>query len=75
MVSTYRVHLLKPAIIVNIKGQVFGQAGRSRQLALVITALTTYSTDRWNLINMVILAKYIITKRMIIDKFYKVFET
>ena len=31
--------------------------------------------DRWNLIDIVILIKRTITKRIIINKFYKVFET
>jgi hypothetical protein len=53
---------------------VFGQAARSRQLALVVTALIIYSTDKWNLINIVILARRIITKRITINKFYKVFK-
>jgi len=53
---------------------VFGRAARSGQLALVVTTLTMYSTDKWNLIDMVILARYTITKRMIINKFYKVFK-
>ena len=61
--------------MVNIKRQVFGWAGRSRQLVLVVTVLTIYSTDRWNLIDMVMLIKRIITERMTINKFYKVFET
>jgi len=74
LVSTYRVHLLKPAIIVDIEVQVFGQAARSRQLAPVVTASTIYSTDKWNLINMVMLARRTITKRIIINKFYKVFK-
>ena len=74
LVSIYRVHLLKPATTVDIEVQVFGQAARSRQLALVVTALTTYSTDKWNLINMVILVRHIITKRMTINKFHKVFK-
>ena len=52
----------------------FGQAARSRQLAPVVTALTIYSTDGWNLINMVMLVRRIITKRIIINKFYKVFK-
>ena len=62
-------------ITVNTKGQVFGRAGRSRQPVPVVTVLTTYSTDRWNLINIVMLIKRIITKRIIINKFYKVFKT
>ena len=37
--------------------------------------LTIYSTDRWNPIDIVILMKRIMTKRMIINKFYKVFKT
>ena len=52
----------------------FGRAARSRQPALVVTTLTTYSTDKWNLINIVILVRRIITKRIIINKFYKVFK-
>ena len=52
----------------------FGRATRSGQLALVVTVLTIYSTDKWNPINMVILARRIITKRIIINKFYKVFK-
>ncbi len=75
LVFTHRVHLLKLVIIINIKGQVFGQAGRSRQLAPVVTALIIYSIDRWNPIDMVMLIKYIITKRIIINKFHKVFKT
>ena len=74
MVSIYRVHLLKPAIMVDIEVQVFGQAARSGQLALVVTALIIYSTDKWNPINIVILVRRIITKRIIINKFYKVFK-
>ena len=61
--------------MVDIKVQVFGQATRSRQLALVVTALTIYSIDKWNLINIIILTRRIITKRIIINKFYKVFKT
>ena len=53
----------------------FSQAGRSGQLAPVVTALITYSIDRWNPINIVILTKHIITKRITINKFYKVFKT
>ena len=75
MVSIHRVHLLKLATIVDIKGQVFGRASRSRQPVLVVTVLTTYSTDRWNLIDMVILIKRTMTERMTINKFYKVFKT
>ena len=75
MVSTYRVYLLKLAIIVDIEVQVFSQAARSRQLALVVTALITYSTDKWNPINIVILIKRTITKRITINKFYEVFKT
>ena len=70
----HRVHLLKLATIVDIEVQVFGRAARSGQLALVVTALIIYSTDRWNLINIVILIRRIITKRIIINKFYKVFK-
>ena len=70
----YRVHLLKLATMVDIEVQVFGWAARSGQLALVVTASTTYSIDRWNLINIVILVRRIITKRIIINKFYKVFK-
>jgi len=54
---------------------VFGRAARSRQLALVVTVLTTYSIDGWNPINMVMLARRIITKRIMINKFHKVFKT
>ena len=46
LVSIYRVYLLKLAITVDIEGQVFGRAGRSRQLAPVVTTSITYSTDR-----------------------------
>ena len=53
----------------------FGRASRSKQLVLVVTMSTTYSTDRWNLIDIVILIKCTITKKMTINKFYKVFET
>ena len=53
----------------------FGRAGRSKQPVLVVTASTIYSMDRWNLINMVMLTKCMMTKRMIINKFYKVFKT
>jgi len=53
---------------------VFGQAAKSRQLALVVTALIIYSMDKWNPIDMVMLVKHIITKRMTINKFYKVFK-
>jgi len=74
LVSIYRVHLLKPATIIDIEVQVFGQATRSRQLAPVVTASTIYSTDKWNPINIVILASRIITKRITINKFYKVFK-
>ena len=70
----HRVYLFKLATIVNIEVQVFGRAAKSRQLALVVTALTIYSIDRWNLINIVILIRRIITKRIIINKFYKVFK-
>jgi len=70
----HRVYLFKLATIVNIEVQVFGRAAKSRQLALVVTALTIYSTDRWNPINIVILVRRIITKRIIINKFYKVFK-
>jgi hypothetical protein len=70
----HKVYLLKPATIIDIKGQVFGQTGRSRQLVLVVTVLTTYSMDRWNPINIVILTKHTITERMTINKFYKVFK-
>ena len=31
--------------------------------------------DKWNLINMVMLVKHIITERIMIDKFYKMFKT
>ena len=74
MVSIYRVYLLKLAIIVDIEVQVFGQATRSGQPALVVTTLITYSMDKWNPINIVILVRRIITKRIIINKFYKVFK-
>ena len=53
----------------------FGRAGRSKQLVLIVTVLTIYSTDKWNLINIVMLMKRIITKRITINKFYKVFKT
>jgi hypothetical protein len=53
---------------------VFGRAARSRQPAPVVTALIIYSTDKWNLINIVILVRRIITKRITINKFYKVFK-
>jgi len=75
LVFIYRVYLLELVTIVDIEGQVFGRAGRSRQLALVVTVLITYSMDGWNLIDMVILVKYMITERIIINKFYKVFKT
>ena len=52
----------------------FSRAARSGQLALVVTALIIYSIDKWNPINIVILARRIITKRIIINKFYKVFK-
>ena len=52
----------------------FGRAARSGQLVLVVTMLTIYSIDRWNLINIVILVRRIITKRITINKFYKVFK-
>ena len=74
MVSIYRVYLLKPAIIVDIEVQVFGRAARSRQPALVVTTLITYSIDKWNPINIVILARHTITKRITINKFYNVFK-
>ena len=61
--------------IVDTERQVFGWAGRSGQPVLVVTVLTIYSTDRWNLIDMVMLTKRIMTERMTINKFYKVFET
>ena len=61
--------------MVDIEVQVFGQAARSKQLAPVVTVLTIYSIDKWNLINIVMLIRRIITKRIIINKFYKVFET
>jgi len=70
----HRVHLLKLAITVDIEVQVFGRATRSRQLAPVVTALTIYSIDKWNPINIVILIRHIITKRITINKFYKVFK-
>ena len=75
MVSIYKVYLFKPVIIVNTKGQVFGQAGRSRQPAPIVTASTTYSIDKWNLIDIVILAKHTITEKITINKFYEVFIT
>ena len=53
----------------------FGQTSRSKQPVLVVTASTTYSTDRWNPINIVMLMKRTMTKRMTINKFYKVFKT
>ena len=53
----------------------FSQAGRSRQLVLVVTILTIYSTDKWNPINIIILIKHTITKRITINKFYKIFKT
>ena len=53
----------------------FSQVSRSRQLVPIVTVLTIYSTDRWNPINIVMLIKRIMTKRMIINKFYKVFKT
>ena len=31
--------------------------------------------DRWNLINMVILTKHMMTEKIILNKFYKVFKT
>jgi hypothetical protein len=74
LVSTHRVHLLKLATMVDIEVQVFGRAARSGQLALVVTALITYSTDKWNPIDMVILVRRIITKRMTINKFHEVFK-
>jgi hypothetical protein len=60
---------------VNAEGQVFSQASRSRQPVLVVTMLIIYSTDRWNPIDIVMLTKRTITKRIIINKFYKVFKT
>ena len=75
LVSIHRVYLFKPATTVDIEGQVFSQASRSGQLAPVVTASTIYSTDRWNPIDIVILAKRIITKRIIINKFHKIFIT
>ena len=75
MVFIYKVHLLKLATTVNIQGQVFGQAGKSRQPAPVVIASTTYSMDKWNPIDMVMLAKCIMTERMMINKFHKVFKT
>jgi len=44
------------------------------KLALVVTTLIIYSIDKWNLINIVILVRRIITKRITINKFYKVFK-
>ena len=41
----------------------------------VVTILTTYSIDRWNPIDIVILIKRIITEKITINKFYKVFKT
>ena len=70
----YRVHLLKLVIIVDVEVQVFGWAAKSRQLALVVTTLIIYSINKWNLINIVILVRRIIIKRIIINKFYKVFK-
>ena len=61
--------------MVNIKGQVFSQTSRSRQPIPVVTVSTTYSTDRWNPIDIVMLIKRTITERMTINKFYKVFKT
>ena len=61
--------------MVDIKGQIFSQTSRSRQPVLVITVSTIYSINRWNPINIVILIKRIITKRITINKFYKVFKT
>ena len=53
----------------------FGQTSRFRQPVLVVTVSITYSTDKWNLINIVILTKRTMTERIIINKFYKVFKT
>ena len=75
LVSTHRVHLLKPATTVDIEVQVFSRAARSGQLAPVVTVLTMYSIDKWNLIDIIILTRRIITKRITINKFYKVFKT
>ena len=61
--------------MVDIEVQVFSRAARSRQQAPVVTALIIYSKDKWNLINIVILIRRIITKRIIINKFYEVFKT
>ena len=51
----------------------FGWAGRFGQPALVVIVLIMYSMDKWNLINMVMLVKCMITERMMINKFYEVF--
>ena len=53
----------------------FGQASRSKQLVLVVTVSTIYSINRWNPIDIIILTKHIMTERMMINKFYKVFKT
>ena len=75
MVFIYKVYLFELATTVNAKGQVFSRAGRSRQPAPVVTASTMYSTDKWNPIDMVMLAKRTMTERIIINKFYEVFIT
>ena len=41
----------------------------------VVTALTIYSTDKWNSIDMVMLAKCTMTKRITINKFHKMFKS
>jgi hypothetical protein len=74
LVSTHRVHLLEPATTVDAEVQVFGRAARSGQSAPVVTASTTYSTDGWNPIDMVMLTRRTMTERMTIDKFHEVFE-
>ena len=74
MISIYRVYLLKLAIIVDIEVQVFSRAARFKQLALVVTTLIIYSINKWNLINIVILVRRIITKRITINKFHEVFK-
>ena len=53
----------------------FSRASRFKQLVPVVTTSTIYSMDRWNLIDIVILTKYTMTERIIINKFYKVFKT
>ena len=75
LVFIHKVYLLELVTIVNIKGQVFSQASRSRQPTPMVIVLTMYSTDKWNPIDMVMLMKHTMTERMTIDKFHEVFVT